>query len=202
MSTSTTSTHSARNCWLLLAGLAGLLFLVIWLRPLEDVFRSSAATHAGTGKRIPSAVLQPLTAGASQLNLAQLQGQVVLLNIWGTWCPACREELPRLAELARKYEDRDDFRLVALSCPAGFEENLDELASSTADYLQFARLNVPAYADPGAALRAELNRSGAFNDMFPVTLLIDRRGVIRAVWDGHAPEQELERMIASLLVEG
>jgi cytochrome c biogenesis protein CcmG/thiol:disulfide interchange protein DsbE len=199
--TSTISTRTVRNGWLLLAGLAALLLLVIWLRPLEPVFRKTAANHRGTGKQAPSAVLQPLTAGVSRVNLAELDGKVVLVNVWGTWCPACREELPRLAELAKRYDDHDDFRLVTISCPAGFEENLDELAASTADYLRYANLSVPAYADADGTLRAGLREVDAFDDMFPVTLLLDRHGVIRAVWDGHAPEQELERLIASLLVQ-
>jgi hypothetical protein len=75
------------------------------------------------------------------------------------------------------------------------------LASSTSEYLQFANLNVSAYGDIGGALRAGLQRLGAFDNMFPVTLLLDRYGTIRGVWDGNAPEQELERLIASLLVE-
>jgi thiol-disulfide isomerase/thioredoxin len=193
--------RTARNMWLLLAALAALLMVVAWLRPLEGLFRRTATTHAGVGRQVPSVVLQPLAHADSPLDLAELKGSVVLLNIWGTWCHACREELPRLVKLADSHEGRDDFRLVTVSCAAGFTEDLDELDRSTSEYLAFAGLEAPAFADADGALRSGLQKLGVFNEMFPVTLLLDRQGVIRAVWDGHAPQQELERLVASLLVQ-
>jgi cytochrome c biogenesis protein CcmG/thiol:disulfide interchange protein DsbE len=185
----------------LLAALAALLLAVVWLRPLEPMFRKSATTHRGVGERLPMSVLEPLGVTDPPLDLASLQGSVVLINLWGTWCPSCREELPRLVELAKQYEQREDFRLLAISCPAGFEQDLQELAASTAAFLEHSRLDVRAYADVGGKLRDGLQRVGAFEEMFPVTILVDRRGVIRAVWDGHAGQQELGQMVASLLVQ-
>ena len=193
---------AARNPWLLLAALAAVLFLVLWLRPLEPWVRTTATSHPAVGQPVPSVTLEPLANTDSLLKLADLRGEVVLVNFWGTWCPPCREELPHLAALARKFAG-DDFRLVAISTSGNTSEDIEELAASTADYLLRANLPLAAHADADGALRTQLARQGAFNDVFPTTLAIDRQGVIRAVWEGYAPgtERDMERIIASLLVQ-
>jgi thiol-disulfide isomerase/thioredoxin len=194
--------HTTRNTWMLLAALAAGLLLVVWLRPLETVFRRSATSHAGVGQALPALGLEPLTADATPVNLAELKGNVLLVSFWGTWCPPCREEMPHLAEMSHGLTG-DDFRLVAISCGGGEDEDLGELRTATQTFLTATNLKIAAYADPGGQLRKALTPRGAFNGFFPTTLAVDRRGVIRAVWEGYFPgaEREMERLVASLLVE-
>lgn len=54
------------------------------------------------------------TLEGDTLSLAELRGQVVLLNIWATWCPPCREEMPALEALQREYRDQG-LRVVGVS---------------------------------------------------------------------------------------
>ena len=56
------------------------------------------------GKPAPSFSLSALRDAERQLTLAQLKGRPVLLNVWATWCAACRAEHPFLMELARRGE--------------------------------------------------------------------------------------------------
>jgi thiol-disulfide isomerase/thioredoxin len=53
----------------------------------------------------------PVLAGddleGRQLSTADLAGHVLVINVWGSWCPPCRKEAPALAEVSRKYADRD-----------------------------------------------------------------------------------------------
>lgn len=193
---------ASRNSWLLLAVLAGLVFLSLWLRPTESLFRDDPTAHHVVGKPIPTAVLQPLTSDASEADLQQLKGSVLLINFWGTWCPPCREELPGLVQVAGKYAKRSDFRFLPVSCSGDFPEDLTELKETTTAYLQANNLAAPSYADPDGALREALAEMGAMNG-YPTTVLVDRQGTIRAVWEGYSPglEHKIEQTLASLLVE-
>ena len=56
------------------------------------------------GRPAPSFSLSALRDAERQLTLAQLKGRPVLLNVWATWCAACRAEHPFLMELARRGE--------------------------------------------------------------------------------------------------
>lgn len=54
-------------------------------------------------RSLPSLVLERLEGG--DLNLASLSGRPVVINLWATWCPPCRRELPMLAEATGTYPD-------------------------------------------------------------------------------------------------
>ena len=50
-----------------------------------------------------------------KLSSADLEGQVIVLNIWATWCRPCVEELPQLNELVEKYKDNKAVTFIAMS---------------------------------------------------------------------------------------
>jgi thiol-disulfide isomerase/thioredoxin len=61
------------------------------------------------------APLQPLDEKAFAGLVSSHRGGVLLVNFWATWCAPCREEMPKLVELQRKYQTKG-FRLVTISC--------------------------------------------------------------------------------------
>ncbi|MGH8583134.1 MAG: DsbE family thiol:disulfide interchange protein [Gammaproteobacteria bacterium] len=63
------------------------------------------------GKPVPAFSLPRLKAGESPLTQRDLHGQPTLVNIWASWCAACRDEHPLLIELA----ERDDIRILGLN---------------------------------------------------------------------------------------
>ena len=68
--------------------------------------------------------LQPI-AGHEDLNsLAQLQGKVVLIDFWATWCSPCTEKLPYVAEMHERYRDQG-FIVIALHS-ADMADDLDD----------------------------------------------------------------------------
>lgn len=201
MSETPVTNKTARNAWLLVAGLAAVLLLVLVFNPLEPFFLEDARSHPGVGKRLASVELRPLVDATSAVDLAALKGNVVLVNVWAVWCPGCREEMPHLAAINEKYAARSDFRLVTIC--AGADESLEETRGAAAEYLQRAGLRVPTYGDTSGVALAELERSRVFDGAIPATFLVDRQGVVRAVWRGYVPGQEakIERILASLLVQ-
>jgi len=160
------------------------------------------------GDRLSQLQLVGLTGAAQDVILEELDGQVVLLNFWGTWCPPCQRELPHIAAIEAKYRDRTDFRLLAVSCavdPRNEDEpqELEALRRTTAQFLGSQGLDLPTYADPGAITRQAVNEAVGFEG-YPTTLLIDRQGVIRKRWVGYRPgvEAEMEQAIEELLSAG
>lgn len=59
----------------------------------------------------------------TKVSIESLKGKVVLLNFFATWCPPCREELPRLQkELWETYGERDDFAIMVLAREEGWDK--------------------------------------------------------------------------------
>ena len=95
--------------------------------------------------------------------LADLKGKVVVLNIWATWCPPCRRELPDLSEIQQKFGS-DRLAVIALS---------DEEAATVTDYIknkEFA-FTTGVFTQMPPSIRQVGTR--------PVSILIDANGNIR-----------------------
>lgn len=59
------------------------------------------------------------TMDGRQISLDSLQGKVVLIDFWATWCPSCREALPHIKEIAKKFDGQP---LVVLSISTDKDE--------------------------------------------------------------------------------
>ncbi len=123
------------------------------------------------------------------LTLADYSGKVVLLNIWATWCPPCRAEMPTIDRLAGELEG-PDFSVISLSTDRGGPER----AAQFYDDIQIENLKVLH------------DRSGDFARQagvlgLPVTLILDRHGheIARllgdADWDSPEAMAILRRVI-------
>ncbi len=177
------------------------LLVGYWLLTRLREPRPNPTLQTGVGESLRYFRLLPLTGDSRPVSLNDLKGRVVLLNLWGTWCPPCRRELPRMAELRERYAGQKAFLLLAVSCPpAGRGDDVESLHEETAELLEQLDLDLPTYYDPYFTTQHEL--SGLINfRYFPTTLLLDRGGVIRAVWVGYRPglETEMERYIGMIL---
>jgi thiol-disulfide isomerase/thioredoxin len=142
--------------------------------------------------------LRPWTSAAPPLalndlngkpwDLSALQGRVVLLNFWATWCEPCREELPSLQALAQRHEADS---LVVLMV------NYRESEPGIRRFLERTPLALPVLLDrDGSVTRAWTAR------VFPTTVLIDRGGrprhqVVGAVdWSGDEARKWMRELLA------
>jgi len=124
------------------------------------------------------------------VRLSALRGKVVLLNLWTTWCPPCREEMPSMERLYERLRDRD-FQLLAVS--------QDEDGKRVVEpFVKEMRLSFPVLVDPDHQVG---DRYGVWG--YPETFVIDRAGhvVERVIGprDWASPEQvaSLEALIAA-----
>jgi cytochrome c biogenesis protein CcmG, thiol:disulfide interchange protein DsbE len=108
------------------------------------------------------------------LRFSDLRGEVVLLNIWATWCPPCREEMPSMQRLHERLGPRG-LRVVAVSIdaqPGAF----DVLGRPGGDVATFARdmgLTFDIWLDPPGGIQRIYRTTGV-----PESFVVDRDGMI------------------------
>jgi thiol-disulfide isomerase/thioredoxin len=113
-------------------------------------------------REVPSLAFFDGTGKARRL--AEWRGQVVLLNLWASWCAPCKTEMPSLAALQRRFGSKD-FEVVAINVDRGGAKVAQQFLQETQ-----ARL-LRLYVDPSAKSIETLTALG-----LPVTVLIDRDG--------------------------
>jgi protein-disulfide isomerase/peroxiredoxin len=138
------------------------------------------------GERAPDVSVQFLDGRV--VSLASLEGQVVLVNFWATWCPPCRLEMPGFQ---RVYEARrdDGFTIVGLSTDQLSEEQIRW-------FLEQRGIEYPV----GRASRYVADAFGGARTL-PTSFLIDARGRIRREVTGVYDERELVTDVDGLLRE-
>jgi thiol-disulfide isomerase/thioredoxin len=120
------------------------------------------------------------------VKLDSFKGKVILINFWATWCGPCKAEIPSLVELQEKYADD----LVVL----GF--SVDDPAEKMKPYAEEYKVNYPLLAGNG---REDVQN--AFGPLLgiPVSVIIDRQGIIAKKHTGIATKEQFEREIQALL---
>lgn len=172
-----------------------------WLRALEAslwvvvaalfVWRVTPQLRAAVGRPAagadaPAVSLAMLQGGS--LPLRELQGQVVLVNFWASWCPPCRAEMPGFQAV---YDARRaaGFTVVGVSMDDASPERV-------AAFLRDHHITYPvALATPPTVAAF-----GGVNDL-PTSFLIDRRGRVRYTVRGVFAPQTLRSAVDSLLAE-
>lgn len=132
------------------------------------------------------------TRAGAATTLADFRGKVVLVNVWAMWCAPCRTEMPTLATLAKSYEGTD-----LLVLPINVDATPDQMAAGAAFIDDHDPL--PFYSDAAFQLPFELPGKGAM----PQTVLIDRKGQVRASYSGGADwaGPEARALVDALLAE-
>jgi thiol-disulfide isomerase/thioredoxin len=155
------------------------------------VFLSIPAADSETVAEARRMIANPLRARApfapdfsfatyqkQDISNVSLRGKVVLLDFWGTWCPPCRESVPALRNLNKKFTGKP-FQLVSVSSDDDEDVWKTFIKAERMDWFQYIDL-------PGEVLHA-------FKvDSFPTFVVLDKDGVIRFRQSGEGPETEME----------
>ena len=156
---------------------------------------TSIAPSAGSTAKIAAAALPKMgqapkwvmrDLAGKVVTSEQLQGKVVVVDFWATWCPPCREEIPDYIAMQNKY-GKDGLVIVGASVDQGGPEV------------------VKAFADKAGVnytmVMAEEVVVGAFGGVnaIPTTFLIDRHGEVRYRKEGL--EEDFEQKVAAIVAE-
>ncbi len=187
-------------CLLAVAALGFLTHVAIEGNPLQldPSARASAASQTvdlggqkferwGAPRPLPD--LKFSDAAGRPISLAAFRGRLVLLNLWATWCPPCREEMPALDRLnVRLGGDRFVVVTLALDSPSKAQAFLQQINART----------LHAYTDSQGLALSTLRVTTV-----PTTLLIDARGRELGRLSGAAPwdEKPALELIQSYLKE-
>jgi len=179
-------------------GVACIVGLMAWVEARGDeavklsMVKDVAALNAELADRqAPDWTLK--TLDGKEVSLQSLRGKVVFLNFWASWCPPCREEMPSMEQLARKYQGRD-LVMVAVS------EDTDRAQLDT-----FLRDFMPAGDRTMTIAMDESSRTSTSysTKLLPETYIINREGriVARLVNKYDWMRPEVDRFIERLLRE-
>ena len=128
--------------------------------------------------------------GATEINLADLKGKVVVINFWASWCKPCEQEAAELEGAWRSYEGNDDVVFLGIAWT--------DTPNNAAAYLEKFEITYPNGPDLGSRISSIFNR----NLGVPETYFIDRNGVLRSIKIGpFVSVQEIQASINPLLGE-
>lgn len=179
---------SARRQWIIVAGVIAVLGGGAWgaSRLLDDEL-----VNVGVGSEAPGFTAQTIDTPSKPKTLSDYRGQVVVLNLWATWCIPCRTEMPSMEALYKDLGPRG-LKVVAVSVDeAGMEDKIRE-------FRQEFGLTFEILHDAAGVMQGIYRTTG-----IPETFVIGKDGVIRKKWvgadDWNSPGNR--RMLEQLLAE-
>jgi len=144
----------------------------------------------GLGSRAPDFTASTLASQPVSKSLEDYRGQVVMLNVWATWCGPCRIEMPSMELLHKAYGDKG-LRIVAVSIDDPGTEQL------VRDFVKQYGLTFEILHDPAKDISRRYKTTG-----YPETVVLGRDGIIRkkllGATDWNSPDNRalIERLIA------
>lgn len=152
--------------------------------------QTSAPASGGTAVGSPMPAYQAQTFDGKSFDLATERGEVVLLNLWATWCPPCRGEIPDLQKMHDRYSGQG-FKVIGVSLD---DSGTDTVKKFVADH----KMTYPVLLDPEGKLANIFQTS-----VVPTSVLIDRYGKI--VWKQFGQidpnDAEMQKALTTALAE-
>jgi cytochrome c biogenesis protein CcmG/thiol:disulfide interchange protein DsbE len=137
----------------------------------------------------PPAPLQalPRLGAPGRASLAEYRGKVVVLNVWASWCPPCRDEVPLLQRTQERIAPRGGTVLGI---------DTQDQSSDALAFLRSHKATFPSLRDRDRSYGRALGVTG-----YPETFVIDRRGRVAAVRRFPVDQGWLNRQLPRLLAE-
>lgn len=171
------------------------IYIAILFAALAWTFVSADRTGTSTAGEIPApreGFLAPdfslQTLEGETVTLSDLRGQAVLVNLWATWCPPCRAEMPAMQKLYEEYKD-DGFVVLAINMT--YQDN----APAIDPFVRENKLAFPILIEPTGEVAEKYELRS-----LPSSFFINREGLIQeVVIGGPMSEALLRTRIESIL---
>jgi peroxiredoxin len=180
---------STRAQWFAVAGAIGGLAALL----VTGIAFTGDIAPVGVGSRAPEFSATDIAAGQAS-SLSAFRGDVVLLNIWATWCLPCEQEMPSMQRLYEQLGSAG-LRIVAVS--------IDETGPDVVQqWVAERRLTFAVWHDPSGRVERLYQTTGV-----PESFVIDRHGVIvkkvigPTEWDHPAQQALIRRLLANAPAE-
>ncbi|WP_405491757.1 TlpA family protein disulfide reductase [Streptomyces sp. NBC_00096] len=156
---------------------------------------SSGISTVAKANRDEAPKLDGETVDGKSLDTETLKGKVVVLNVWGSWCPPCRAEAPYFAKVAKELE--------AAGQPVAFVgiNTRDNTKRNAASFEETYGITYPSLFDPDGKLMLRFPKGTLNPNAIPSTLVLDKDGKIAARTLAALNEEKLRSMIDPLLAE-
>jgi cytochrome c biogenesis protein CcmG, thiol:disulfide interchange protein DsbE len=158
---------TSRQQWVVVAAIVGLLAVGLGA---ASYFMKDDLFPVTIGSDVPDFKAKVLGENRYKTFNADYKGKVVLLNIWGTFCPPCIVEMPSLEKLHKAYAD-SGLKLVAVSIDDAVSED------SIAAFARNLGVTFEILHDPTHEIEKVLQVTG-----YPETFVIGKEGTIRKKW--------------------
>ena len=138
----------------------------------------SLPTLAGSSAAAPAPTFTLASRAGQDVSLAQYKGNVVMINFWASWCGPCRQEMPLLESIYKKY-NKMGFTLIGV--------NVEPDSNAANEWLKATPVSFPILYDRDSKVSKLYDVAG-----MPSTVIIDRSGKLRVLHRGYKAGDENE----------
>ncbi len=160
-------------------------FLILRETPAAASQDDFSAIPATVNYPAPELPLQDL-AGKSA-SLTDYRGSVVMVNLWATWCPPCKAEMPALETFYEKYKGYG-FVLIGI--------NQEETRETVAPFVKEFGLTFPIWLDEKYLAQRMFK-----TENLPSSFIVDRNGTVRLMWVGAISKTKLDQYVTEIIKE-
>ena len=126
----------------------------------------------------PAPAFTLASRSGQDVSLSQYKGNVVMINFWASWCGPCRQEMPLLESIYKKY-NRMGFTMLGV--------NVEPNSNAANEWLKATPVSFPILYDRDSKVSKLYDVAG-----MPSTVIIDRSGKLRVLHRGYKPGDENE----------